>query len=35
MGKLNNLKGCGTAMITPFLPDGRLDEKSLSSLIEW
>ena len=35
MGKLNNLKGCGTAMITPFLPDGRLDEKSLTSLIEW
>jgi 4-hydroxy-tetrahydrodipicolinate synthase len=35
MGKLNNLKGCGTAMVTPFLPDGRLDEKSLTSLIEW
>jgi 4-hydroxy-tetrahydrodipicolinate synthase len=35
MGKLDNLKGCGTAMITPFLPDGRLDEKTLASLVEW
>lgn len=35
MGKLDNLKGCGTAMITPFLPDGRLDEKSYASLVEW
>lgn len=30
-----NLKGCGTALVTPFLPDGRLDEKALASLVEW
>ncbi len=25
MGNLEGLKGCGTALITPFLPDGSLD----------
>lgn len=35
MGNLENLKGCGTALITPFLPDGRLDEKTLADLVDW
>jgi len=30
-----NLKGCGTALVTPFRPDGRLDEEALASLVEW
>jgi 4-hydroxy-tetrahydrodipicolinate synthase len=29
------LRGCGTALVTPFLSDGALDEKSLRSLVEW
>ncbi len=28
------LQGCGTALVTPFLPDGCLDEASLRSLVE-
>jgi 4-hydroxy-tetrahydrodipicolinate synthase len=28
------LQGCGTALVTPFLPDGSLDEPSLRSLIQ-
>jgi 4-hydroxy-tetrahydrodipicolinate synthase len=28
------LQGCGTALVTPFLPDGSLDEPSLRSLVE-
>jgi 4-hydroxy-tetrahydrodipicolinate synthase len=35
MGNFEWLKGCGTALITPFLPDGGLDEKSLASLVNW
>jgi 4-hydroxy-tetrahydrodipicolinate synthase len=35
MGNLEGLKGCGTALITPFLPNGSLDEKTLASLVEW
>jgi 4-hydroxy-tetrahydrodipicolinate synthase len=35
MGNLQGLKGCGTALITPFLPDGSMDEKTLASLVEW
>ena len=27
------LQGCGTALVTPFLPDGSLDEPSLTSLV--
>ncbi len=29
-----NLAGCGTALITPFLPDGTLDEAALRALVE-
>lgn len=32
---IENLKGCGTALVTPFRPDGRLDEEALASLVEW
>ncbi|HYK92103.1 MAG TPA: 4-hydroxy-tetrahydrodipicolinate synthase [Acidobacteriota bacterium] len=35
MGKLDDLKGCGTAMITPFKSDGGLDENTLADLVEW
>ncbi|MGE5111308.1 MAG: 4-hydroxy-tetrahydrodipicolinate synthase [Acidobacteriaceae bacterium] len=30
-----NLRGCGTAIVTPFLGDGSIDEKSLRSLVSW
>ena len=30
-----NLAGCGTALVTPFRPDGSLDEAALRSLVEW
>src|SRR5437868_10111311 len=29
------LRGCGTAMVTPFRRDGIIDEPALRSLIEW
>src|SRR5207302_11119185 len=29
------LRGCGTAMVTPFRRDGVIDEPALRSLIEW
>jgi len=29
------LRGCGTALVTPFRSDGRLDEETLSKLVEW
>src|SRR5512136_2004273 len=32
---IENIKGCGTALVTPFRPDGRLDEDALASLVEW
>ena len=35
MGNLEGLKGCGTALITPFLPNGHVDEKTLESLVQW
>lgn len=35
MGKLERLQGCGTALITPFLPNGDVDEKALVELINW
>ncbi len=35
MGNLEGLKGCGTALITPFLPDGSLDSKALTELVRW
>jgi len=27
--------GCGTALVTPFRPDGSLDEQSLYALVQW
>ncbi len=30
-----NLRGCGTALVTPFLGDGSIDEKALRSLVAW
>ena len=29
------LRGCGTAIVTPFLADGAVDEKALRSLVAW
>ncbi|HET9426482.1 MAG TPA: 4-hydroxy-tetrahydrodipicolinate synthase [Gemmatimonadaceae bacterium] len=31
----HSLKGCGTALVTPFNTDGSLDEKALRELIDW
>ena len=28
-------KGCGTALVTPFAPDGALDEPTLRRLVQW
>jgi 4-hydroxy-tetrahydrodipicolinate synthase len=30
-----NLRGCGTALVTPFKKDGSLDEPALRSLVKW
>src|SRR5216684_3829410 len=30
-----NLRGCGTALVTPFRRDGSLDEAALRSLVAW
>ena len=35
MGNLEGLKGCGTALVTPFLANGNVDEKALASLVVW
>lgn len=29
------LRGCGTALVTPFTPDGALDETALRALVDW
>jgi 4-hydroxy-tetrahydrodipicolinate synthase len=29
------LRGCGTALVTPFARDGSVDERALRSLVEW
>jgi 4-hydroxy-tetrahydrodipicolinate synthase len=29
------LRGCGTALVTPFRRDGSIDERALRSLVEW
>lgn len=31
----NRLTGCGTALVTPFLTDGSIDERALRSFVEW
>lgn len=33
MTKLDQLKGCGTALVTPFTADGRIDETALKRLV--
>jgi 4-hydroxy-tetrahydrodipicolinate synthase len=30
-----NLHGCGTALVTPFQPDGSIDEPALRSHVDW
>lgn len=35
MAELKNLKGCGTALVTPFRSDGDLDEAALKKLVEF
>jgi 4-hydroxy-tetrahydrodipicolinate synthase len=35
MGVLDRLQGVGTALVTPFLPGGKLDEKTLESFVNW
>jgi len=35
MNNLEGLRGCGTALITPFKADGSLDKKALESLVNW
>ncbi len=35
MGNLKGLKGCGTALVTPFAANGKVDEKALVSIVNW
>ncbi|MFQ5798334.1 MAG: 4-hydroxy-tetrahydrodipicolinate synthase [Bacteroidota bacterium] len=35
MTKRTSLQGCGTALVTPFTADGRLDEVALARLVEF
>src|SRR5512146_114425 len=30
-----NLRGCGTALVTPFTADGAIDERALRALVAW
>lgn len=32
---MSALRGCGTAIVTPFVPDGGLDLPALEGLVEW
>ena len=29
------LRGCGTALVTPFHPDGSIDDAALRNLVAW
>ena len=29
------LRGCGTALVTPFKADGSIDERAFRSLVQW
>ncbi|MFN9203669.1 MAG: 4-hydroxy-tetrahydrodipicolinate synthase [Gemmatimonas sp.] len=31
----SRLRGCGTALVTPFRPDGSLDEPALRAFVDW
>jgi 4-hydroxy-tetrahydrodipicolinate synthase len=33
--KIEAIRGCGTALVTPFLHDGSLDEVALRGLVDW
>ncbi|NLV32647.1 MAG: 4-hydroxy-tetrahydrodipicolinate synthase [Acidobacteria bacterium] len=35
MADLTALEGCGTALVTPFSSDGRVDEHALAALVDW
>jgi 4-hydroxy-tetrahydrodipicolinate synthase len=35
MRALNKLQGVGTALVTPFLPDGSLDKNTLAAFVNW
>src|SRR6201986_149111 len=35
MLRIMQLRGCGTALVTPFTPDGAVDESALRSLVAW
>ena len=35
MLEMANLKGCGTALVTPFNEDRTIDEATLRALVEW
>ncbi len=35
MKKIKDLQGCGTALVTPFKADGRLDEEALRKLVDF
>jgi 4-hydroxy-tetrahydrodipicolinate synthase len=32
---MKNLRGCGTAIVTPFTADGSIDEQALRALVAW
>src|SRR5687768_9517575 len=33
--KMDSLRGCGTALVTPFARDGSVDERALRGLVDW
>jgi 4-hydroxy-tetrahydrodipicolinate synthase len=35
MKKIQNLKGCGTALVTPFTSEGKIDETALKKLVDY
>jgi 4-hydroxy-tetrahydrodipicolinate synthase len=35
MANIEALRGCGTALVTPFTANGSIDEKTLESLVNW
>ena len=35
MLRIMQLRGCGTALVTPFTADGAVDESALRSLVAW
>src|SRR5512144_2854542 len=32
---VRNIQGCGTALVTPFRPDGSVDRDALVSFVSW